>query len=72
VLAARAFADARAGEDRWSHDAAAILGKALADGVLTGRGYDKVRRVARTVADLFWSEEVVSDHVHEAMALRAS
>jgi magnesium chelatase family protein len=72
VLAARAFADARAGEDRWSHDAAAILGQALADGVLTGRGYDKVRRVARTVADLFWSEEVVSDHVHEAMALRAS
>ena len=72
VVEARRFAAARAGEDRWSPEASAVLGRALADGVVTGRGYDKVRRVARTIADLAGSEAVSVEHVFEAMSLRAA
>jgi magnesium chelatase family protein len=71
VLAARRFAAARGG-DPWVADASKRVGQALADGILTGRGHDKVRRLARTIADLAESTEVSVDHVYEAMSLRAS
>lgn len=38
---------------------------------LSGRGYDRVRRVARTVADLEGADVVDSGHVAEALQLRA-
>jgi magnesium chelatase family protein len=37
---------------------------------LSGRGFDRVRRVARTIADLAASEHIVSDHVAEALQFR--
>ncbi len=72
VEAARTFADRRGAHDEWEPDAIAALGKALADGVLTGRGYDKVRRVARTIADLEGDQTVAFGHFLEAMSLRAT
>lgn len=72
VVAARGFAARRGTADHWAAEASSALAKALADGVLTGRGHDKVRRVARTIADLASSETVVVDHLLEAMSLRAA
>lgn len=43
---------------------------AMDDGRLTARGWDRVRRVARTIADLDESESVDVEHVQEAMGLR--
>ncbi|MGI8631422.1 MAG: YifB family Mg chelatase-like AAA ATPase [Solirubrobacterales bacterium] len=37
---------------------------------LSGRGHDRLLRVARTIADLAAAEEVEADHVAEALALR--
>ena len=39
---------------------------------LTGRGWDRVRRVARTIADLEGTGIVAGDHVAEAMTLRGA
>ncbi len=39
---------------------------------LSGRGYDRVRRVARTVADLAGREGIVEDDIGEALFLRGS
>lgn len=53
-----------------------ILADAVEAGELTGRGYDRALRVARTCADLEGSEMVETSHVDEAhahrMGLRAS
>lgn len=49
-----------------------LLTAALKNGFLTGRGVDRVRRVARTIAALAAEESVDEDHIAEAMALRAS
>ncbi|MDQ3530738.1 MAG: YifB family Mg chelatase-like AAA ATPase [Actinomycetota bacterium] len=46
------------------------LANAVQAGALTGRGYDRALRVARTCADLEGSETVGSDHVLEAYAHR--
>ena len=43
---------------------------ALVSGLLTGRGAARVRRVARTIADLAQNETVEEEHVAEALALR--
>jgi len=51
--------------------AAALLGAAAERLALTGRGWDRVRRVARTVADLAGAEVVGEVHVAEALSLRA-
>ena len=47
-----------------------VLADALSRGVITGRGYDRARRVARTIADLAGADSVAENHVAEAMALR--
>ena len=44
---------------------------ALDAGLLTGRGHDRVLRIARTIADLAGREHVGRDHVVEALAYRA-
>ncbi|HEX2070051.1 MAG TPA: YifB family Mg chelatase-like AAA ATPase [Thermoleophilaceae bacterium] len=51
--------------------AARPLAAALDAGVLTGRGHDRVLRVARTIADLAGAERVARDHVAEALGYRA-
>jgi magnesium chelatase family protein len=51
--------------------AARPLVAALDAGVLTGRGHDRVLRVARTIADLAGAQQVGRDHVEEALGYRA-
>jgi magnesium chelatase family protein len=47
-----------------------LLGQAMTELGLSARAYDKVRRVARTIADLEGSEPVQSHHVGEAVQYR--
>jgi magnesium chelatase family protein len=55
-----------------SRDAEALLERGVRAGRLSGRGVDRVRRVARTIADLGGDGRAISEtHVAEAMALRA-
>jgi magnesium chelatase family protein len=61
VLRARAVLDG---------DARRLLGKALARLALSARGYDRVLRVARTIADLEGSPAIASEHVGEALQFR--
>ncbi len=55
----------------WSAKARRVLSGNLDRGNLTGRGYDRVRRVSRTLADLGESEQVEDIHVLEALSYRA-
>jgi magnesium chelatase family protein len=81
VLAARAVQAARgqrngrldrADLDQHQVDPAGqdLIAKAMAVGMLTARGVDRVRRVARTIADLGGEEAVAEEHVAEAIAFR--
>jgi magnesium chelatase family protein len=82
VAAARAMAAVRWGgcnaratpaDVRATADPAALrtLGRAVEDGVLSGRGFDRALRVARTCADLDRCPTVQRGHVFEALAHRA-
>ena len=54
-----------------SRSAEKRLRRELEDGRLTGRGYHRVRRVARTVADLDGAPDVVNDeHLNLALMMR--
>jgi magnesium chelatase family protein len=53
-------------------EAATTLEKSVDAVGLSARGWDRVRRVARTIADLEEATEVASQHVEEAVALRGS
>lgn len=48
----------------------AMLGQALTEMGLSARAYDKIRRVARTIADIAASDRVKIDHVSEAVQYR--
>ena len=50
--------------------ARAVLEERLRRGDLTARGYHRVRRVARTIADLHGDDDVGEDHVILAVGLR--
>lgn len=47
-----------------------LLGQAMTELGLSARAYDKIRRVARTIADLEGSENVQHGHVSEAVQYR--
>ena len=55
---------------RESAEATAIVAAALGGALLTARGADRVRRVARTIADLEGVERVEESHMAEAIGLR--
>ncbi|MEM6313988.1 MAG: YifB family Mg chelatase-like AAA ATPase, partial [Planctomycetota bacterium] len=50
--------------------AALMLKQAMDDMGLSARAYDKVRRVARTIADVDGSKDVTADHIAEAVQYR--
>ena len=51
-------------------EAIQLVEHVLCNGRLTGRGFDRVRRIARTIADLADATEVGEPHVAEALVLR--
>jgi magnesium chelatase family protein len=53
-----------------SEAASRLVLKALDAALITARGVERTKRVARTIADLALVEEVSQDHVAEAMVLR--
>jgi len=73
VAAARAAQRARsgtAGSCRPDAKGRALLRAAIDRLGLSARGYDRVLKVARTIADLAASESVKADHVAEALQYR--
>ena len=56
----------------WSDGAMARLGEAAAGDRLTARGWDRIRRVARTVADLDDSAVVHGGHIATALGMRVT
>jgi magnesium chelatase family protein len=54
-----------------SGSAQAILGAAIDALGLSGRGLDRVKRLARTIADVACAEEISDEHVSEALSYRS-
>jgi magnesium chelatase family protein len=55
---------------RLGGDAQQILQRGYEQMKLSGRGYDRALRLARTIADLDGSERIGTDHIAEALSLR--
>ena len=49
-----------------------LLANAVETHSLSGRGFDRALKVARTIADLAGAERVNADHVVEALAYRTA
>lgn len=56
----------------WDPDGMRVLVSAIDRLQLTGRGFDRVRRVARTIADLAGSDRVAGNHMAEALSFRGA
>ncbi len=54
----------------WHDAVAGMLENAMRTSALTARGWDRVRRVAATIADLEESELILDAHIAEALAYR--
>jgi magnesium chelatase family protein len=55
---------------RLTPDARSVLGRALERYALTGRGFDRALKVARTIADLDGSDQTEAHHLLEALSFR--
>jgi magnesium chelatase family protein len=66
----RSLSRSRLDEEPFTQTALSLLSRAVDRGLLTGRGVDRVRRVARTIADLAGVETVSEAEVGEALAFR--
>ena len=53
-------------------DALALLEGAVTRGALSARAFDRIARVARTIADLAGSDAIAREHVSEALAYRGA
>jgi magnesium chelatase family protein len=56
----------------WQPQAVRLFHQAVERFSVTGRGYDRIRRVARTIADLDGAASVAESHAAEALGLRGS
>ena len=54
----------------WGDGTRSLLETAMTSLALTARGWERVRRVAVTIADLSESSEIATEHVAEALAFR--
>jgi magnesium chelatase family protein len=55
---------------KWESSAESLLKSAVDRLGLSGRGWDRVRRVARTIADLDGAGRITTDHMAEALGFR--
>jgi len=57
---------------RLDHTGLRLLRAAVEKLALSARGYDRIRKVARTIADLAGVDAIESDHIAEALQFRTT